>query len=72
MGDVAVMWFRRDLRLRDNPALLAAAGQGGLGSGPSAVVPLFVLDPALWEPSGPSRRAYLLASLGARRTMEGC
>ncbi|HVE23939.1 MAG TPA: deoxyribodipyrimidine photo-lyase [Sporichthya sp.] len=54
-----VMWFRRDLRLRDNPALLAAAGQGGLGDGSAAVVPLFVLDPALWKPSGDARRAYL-------------
>ncbi|MGQ0631140.1 MAG: cryptochrome/photolyase family protein [Sporichthyaceae bacterium] len=58
-----VMWFRRDLRLSDNPALLTAAGQGGLGGGPSAVVPLFVLDPALWGPAGQARRAYLRASL---------
>ena len=54
----AVLWFRRDLRLGDNPALLEAARS-------SAVVPLFVLDPALWEPAGPSRRAYLVASLRA-------
>ena len=53
-----VMWFRRDLRLRDNPALLAAADH-------SAVVPLFVVDPALWQPSGATRRAYLTASLAA-------
>lgn len=54
----SVMWFRRDLRLRDNPALLAAAADG-------PVLPLFVLDPALWRPSGPSRRAHLVASLRA-------
>ena len=60
-----LMWFRRDLRLRDNPALLSAAGQGGFGDGPSAVVPLFVIDPALWKPSGEVRRAYLAASLAA-------
>jgi deoxyribodipyrimidine photo-lyase len=54
----AVMWFRRDLRLSDNPALLEAAADG-------AVLPLFVLDPALWDPAGPSRRAYLSASLRA-------
>src|SRR5690242_9931163 len=59
------MWFRRDLRLRDNPALLAAAGQGGLGDGPSSVVPLFVIDPALWKPSGATRRTYLAESLRA-------
>ena len=52
----AVHWFRRDLRLADNPALLAAADDG-------AVLPLFVLDDALWGPAGPSRRAYLAASL---------
>ena len=52
----SVMWFRRDLRLADNPALIAAAEDGD-------VLPLFVLDPALWGPSGPSRRAYLGASL---------
>ncbi|MDN4159888.1 cryptochrome/photolyase family protein [Nocardioides abyssi] len=51
-----VMWFRRDLRLRDNPALLEACAEG-------PVLPLFVLDPHLWGPAGPSRRAYLAASL---------
>lgn len=53
-----VMWYRRDLRRRDNPALAAAAATG-------AVVPLFVLDPALWRPAGAARRAYLLGSLRA-------
>ena len=53
-----VMWFRRDLRLGDNPALLEAAADG-------PVLPLFVLDPALWGPAGPSRRAYLADSLRA-------
>jgi len=55
-----VLWFRRDLRLGDNPALLAAAGAAG---DMSAVLPLFVFDPALWEPAGAPRRAYLLRSL---------
>ena len=54
-----VLWFRRDLRLDDQPALLAALDAAGDG----AVVPLFVFDPALWEPSGPPRRAWLLRSL---------
>ena len=54
----SVMWFRRDLRLADNPALLAACDAG-------AVVPLFVVDPALWGPSGQVRRAYLAESLAA-------
>ena len=33
-----VVWFRRDLRLRDNPALTAALADGD-------VLPLFVVDP---------------------------
>jgi deoxyribodipyrimidine photo-lyase len=55
------MWFRRDLRLSDNPALLDAACHAGAADG--EVLPLFVVDPALWGPSGPSRRHYLSASL---------
>jgi deoxyribodipyrimidine photo-lyase len=62
---VNVMWFRRDLRLRDNPALVAAAGQHGMGDGKASVVPLFVTDPALWKPAGQPRRAQLVASLRA-------
>ncbi len=54
----AVLWFRRDLRLADNPALVEATADG-------PVLPLFVLDPALWVPAGPSRRSYLGASLRA-------
>ena len=53
------MWFRRDLRLADNPALLSAVSEAA----DSHVVPLFVLDPALWHPAGQVRRAYLAASL---------
>jgi deoxyribodipyrimidine photo-lyase len=55
----AVMWFRRDLRISDNPALLAAAGGGG------PVLALFVLDPRLFGTAGPPRQAYLLRSLRA-------
>lgn len=62
------MWFRRDLRLRDNPALLAAAGQLGAGSGTTGandVLALYVLDPLLLGRAGERRRAYLSASLRA-------
>ena len=52
----SVMWFRRDLRLRDHPALRAAASNG-------PVLGLFVLDPTLWRTAGPARRAWLAASL---------
>ena len=57
----AVLWFRRDLRLADNLALVAAA-QGG---GPDGVVPVFVVDPALWVPSGGPRQAFLVSCLDA-------
>jgi len=55
----SVMWFRRDLRLADNPALLSAVSDAA----DTQVVPLFVLDPALNRPAGAARRAYLAASL---------
>lgn len=55
----SVVWFRRDLRIHDNPAVLAAL------DGVDEVVPLFVVDPALWEPAGAARRAYLVRSLRA-------
>jgi len=55
------MWFRRDLRLCDNPALVAAAEAGGA----DGVVALFVVDPALWGSSGDPRRAFLVACLRA-------
>ena len=47
----AVMWFRRDLRLADNPALLDA-----VSAGDGQVLGLFVLDPALWDMAGDPRR----------------
>ncbi|WP_153504384.1 cryptochrome/photolyase family protein [Cumulibacter manganitolerans] len=56
----ALMWFRRDLRLSDHPALQAAAEVAG------DVLPLFVRDPALTS-SGGARTARLEASLGALR-----
>ncbi len=56
------MWFRRDLRLLDNPALVAAAAAART-DGDDRVVPLFVVDPVLWNAAGPVRRAYLRASL---------
>ncbi|MEZ0579062.1 deoxyribodipyrimidine photo-lyase [Nocardioides sp. MH1] len=55
----AVLWLRRDLRLADHPALVAAAGEG-------PVLPLFVRDPRLARVGG-ARRARLEASLDAWR-----
>jgi deoxyribodipyrimidine photo-lyase len=56
-----LVWFRSDLRLRDNPALVAAARRGG------PVVPVFVWSPdeeAPWAPGGASR-LWLHLSLAA-------
>ncbi len=50
----AVLWFRRDLRMGDLPALAEAAHAGRRD-----VVPLFVLDPAFLGPAGPNRRRFL-------------
>ena len=54
----SVLWFRRDLRLGDHPALTAAAADGD-------VVGLFVVDPAIWENAGGARRAWIAASVRA-------
>ena len=53
----SIMWFRRDLRLTDNPALLAAIEAG------EEIVPVFVLDPKLIDITGAKGLAYLAASL---------
>ncbi|WP_454086279.1 cryptochrome/photolyase family protein [Georgenia sp. Marseille-Q6866] len=54
----ALLWLRRDLRLHDLPALLAAHEAGG------EVLPVFVADPALLATAGTVRRAHLAAALG--------
>lgn len=62
----SILWFRRDLRLADNPAMLAALGQlNDSGAPQGSVLALYVLDPALWAPASPTRRAYLLDSLAS-------
>ena len=58
----AVLWFRRDLRLDDLPALSTAAGAGSRADG---VVPLFVIDPSVLSCAGPNRRRFLAGSLRA-------
>jgi len=52
----ALLWFRRDLRLGDHPALLAAIEDGD-------VLPVFVFDDRLYGPSGDPRRQFLLDCL---------
>jgi len=52
----AVMWFRRDLRVADHPALAAALAHG-------TTTPLFVLDPVFMERSGAARLAFMYRTL---------
>lgn len=56
-------WCRRDLRLADNPALVAAV-EAARAAG-DEVAALHVLDPALWGAAGGPRRAYLARSLAS-------
>lgn len=63
----ALLWFRRDLRLSDNPALVEAV------SSADDVVGVFCLDPHLLTPAGPVRRAFLAESLRSlHHAMDGC
>lgn len=55
----AVMWFRRDLRLEDNPAWSAAT------SDHEDVTALFIVDSHLMEAAGDLRRNLLIANLEA-------
>jgi deoxyribodipyrimidine photo-lyase len=59
MPSRAVVWFRRDLRVADHPALLAALDAA------DQVVPVFVVDRDLLDgrSSGPNRRAFLHGAL---------
>jgi deoxyribodipyrimidine photo-lyase len=57
MSERSIVWFRRDLRLRDHPALAEACSAG-------EVLPLFVVDPA-FESAGAPRRALLHDCLAA-------
>ena len=59
-GAVSLVWFRQDLRLADNPSLLAAAADG-------AVLPVYLLDDAAagkWAMGG-AHRWWLHGSLQA-------
>ena len=57
-----IVWFRRDLRLHDQPALTWASSQ------PSRIVPLFVVDPASSAARSRSpNRTWFLLGVRARR-----
>jgi deoxyribodipyrimidine photo-lyase len=61
MADVGLVWFRRDLRVRDLPALAEACREH------DRVVPLFVFDPRLLGGRfrSPARTAWLIECLRA-------
>lgn len=61
----SILWFRRDLRLTDHPALAAASTAGD-------VLPLVVLDPDQLVAAHAASRDYFLASVAALRdAMDG-
>ncbi|WP_343563926.1 deoxyribodipyrimidine photo-lyase [Kiloniella sp. b19] len=47
-----IVWFKRDLRLHDHEALTRAAVKG-------PVLPLYILEPELWQQPDMSQRHYL-------------
>ena len=62
---LTLLWFSRDLRLTDNPALAAAIARGG------PIVPVFVLDDpdaGKWAPGGASRWWLLCCGVLRRHT----
>ena len=69
----SILWLRRDLRLADHPALLAARDAA------DEVVPVFILDERLLAPAGAARLAFLFGCLreldartgGALRVLRG-
>lgn len=50
-----LLWFRRDLRISDHPALAQAAGLG-------PVLPVFIADPAEWRQADMSARHWAFAA----------
>ncbi|MFO1014291.1 MAG: deoxyribodipyrimidine photo-lyase [Caulobacteraceae bacterium] len=59
MPSPTLLWFRRDLRLADNPALAFALKAGG------PVIPVFILDDSSGRPLGGASRWWLDKSLSA-------
>ena len=62
MSMTRVLWFRRDLRIHDNPALVDAT-EAAWADGDGVVIPLVLIDPHLWPTWGAPKQAYLIDSL---------
>ena len=61
-----IVWFRRDLRLRDNPAWARATREH------ERIVAVYVVDPRLMERAGPFRRAAVESAIeGLNAAMDG-
>lgn len=48
---LSLVWFKRDLRVADHPALVAAAARG-------RVLPVYIVEPALWAQPDASARQW--------------
>ena len=59
LAKTSIMWFRRDLRIHDHPALLAAIESA------EQVIPLFILDKKQIDEAGEKLLAYMGQSLRA-------
>ena len=59
LAKTSIMWFRRDLRINDHPALLAAIESA------EQVIPLFILDKTQIDEAGEKLLAYMGQSLRA-------
>lgn len=57
-----VFWFRRDLRLQDNPGLVAAISEAH-SIGDKKVVPLFNIDAKVFDPASDKQKIYQNCSL---------
>jgi len=57
VGTRSILWFRRDLRISDHPALVAALSES------DEIVPVFIIDSKLKERTGAKGLAYLAQSL---------
>lgn len=53
-----ILWFKRDLRVQDNPALVLAA--------PGPVIPLYIVEPQMWAAPDASARQFRFVSESLR------